>query len=134
MSDKATRLSDIVILNVDDKPESLYAKDRLLRLQGYTVANATTGKVALELAHRLHPHLILLDVHLPDMDGRDVCRRVKEDPDLASTPVILVSATLRGHVEHLEGLRWGGADGYIAEPFEGDSLESTIRKILKTVL
>jgi CheY-like chemotaxis protein len=133
MSDKATRPADIVILNVDDKPESLYAKDRLLRLAGYTVANATTGKVALDLAHRLHPQLILLDVHLPDIDGREVCRRIKEHAELKSIPVILVSATLRGHAEHLDGLRWASADGYIAEPFEPEALESTVRRVLKSL-
>ena len=131
MSANPTRPSDVIILNVDDKPESLYAKDRLLRLKGYTVANATTGKVVLDLAHRLHPDLILLDVHLPDIDGREVCRRLKEDPALQSIPVILVSATLRGHAANLEGLRWASADGYISEPFEPEALESTVRSVLK---
>ena len=131
MADKHTKPGDIVILNVDDKPESLYTKDRLLRLKGYTVANATTGKAALDLAHRLHPQLVLLDVHLPDIDGREVCRRIKEHPDLAEIPVVLVSATLKGHAENLDGLRWAGADGYIAEPFEAEVLESTIRNVLK---
>jgi CheY-like chemotaxis protein len=120
-----------VILNVDDRPESLYAKERLLRLKGYAVENATTGKSALELANRLRPALILLDVHLPDIDGREVCRRLKEDPALNSIPVILVSATLKGHVAHLEGLRWGRADGYLAEPCDPDVLESTLRNVLK---
>ena len=121
----------IVVLNVDDHPESLYAKDRVLRLKGYTVANATTGKAALDLAHRLRPNLVLLDVHLPDIDGREVCRRIKEQPGLESIPVILVSATLRGHAANLDGLRWAGADGYIAEPFEPEILESTMRSVLK---
>jgi CheY-like chemotaxis protein len=121
-----------VILNVDDRPESLYLKDRLLRRHGYTVANATSGKSALDLANRLRPALILLDVHLPDIDGREVCRRLKEDPSLNSIPVILVSATLRGHAAHLEGLRWASADGYLAEPFEPEVLESTLRSVLKT--
>ena len=131
MPRESKKISDLVILNVDDNPESLYTKDRLLRLKGFTVANATTGKAALDLAHRLHPDLILLDVHLPDIDGREVCRRVKEHPDLANIPVVLASATLRGHAEHLDGLRWAGADGYIAEPFEVEALESTIRRVLK---
>ena len=131
MSDKHAQTSEIVILNVDDKPESLYTKDRLLRLQGFTVANATTGKTALDLAHRLHPQLVLLDIHLPDIDGREVCRRIKEHPDLKGTLVILVSATLKGHAEHLDGMRWGGADAYLAEPFADGALESTLRKVLK---
>jgi two-component system sensor histidine kinase ChiS len=125
--------SRFVILNVDDRPESLYLKDRLLRESGYTVANATTGKSALDLANRLRPALILLDVHLPDIDGREVCRRLKEDPVLKAIPVILVSATLKGHAANLDGLRWASADGYIAEPFEPDALASTLRNVLKTM-
>jgi CheY-like chemotaxis protein len=131
MSNKPAARSEVVILNVDDKPESLYTKDRLLRLKGYTVANATTGKGAIDLAHHLHPQLILLDVHLPDIDGREVCRRIKDHPDLAAIPVVLVSATLRGHAEHLDGLRWADADAYLAEPFEPEALDSTIRTVLK---
>ena len=134
MSDKSTPPPELVILNVDDKPESLYAKDRLLRLAGYTVANATTGKVALDLAYRLRPQLILLDVHLPDIDGREVCRRMKEHPELKSIPVILVSATLRGHAQNLDGLRWSNADGYLGEPFEPEALESTVRRALKSAV
>jgi CheY-like chemotaxis protein len=131
MTHKHTKRPDIVILNVDDKPESLYTKDRLLRLRGFTVANATSGKAAIDLAHRLHPQLVLLDVHLPDIDGREVCRRIKEHPDLQGIPVVLVSATLKGHAEHLDGMRWAGADAYLAEPCEVEALESTIRKVLK---
>jgi CheY-like chemotaxis protein len=131
MPSKTAKPSDVVILNVDDKVESLYAKDRMLRLKGYTVANATTGKAALDLAHRLHPHLVLLDVHLPDIDGREVCRRIKEHPGLGGVIVVLVSATLKGHAENLDGLRWAGADGYLAEPFELEALDSTVRSVLK---
>ena len=131
MTDKRTPLSDVVILNVDDNPESLYTKDRVLRLKGYTVANATTGKGAIDLAHRLHPQLILLDIHLPDIDGREVCRTIKEHPQLAAIPVLLVSATLRGHAQSLDGLRWAGADGYLAEPCEPEALESAVRSVLK---
>jgi CheY-like chemotaxis protein len=123
--------ASIVILNVDDRVESLYIKDRLLRSKGYTVANATTGRVALGLAARLRPSVILLDVHLPDIDGREVCRQIKANPELASIPVILVSATLTGHAEQLDGLLWAGADGYIAEPLEIEVLESTVRNVLK---
>jgi CheY-like chemotaxis protein len=132
MSNSKPERAPVVVLNVDDRPESLYAKDRVLRLKGYTVANATTGKAALDLAHRLRPNVVLLDVHLPDIDGREVCRQLKEHPDLKNIPVILVSATLNGHAAQLEGLRWAGADGYIAEPCESDVLDSTVRSVLKS--
>ena len=123
--------ASLVVLNVDDRVESLYLKDRFLRAKGYTVANATTGKAALGLAARLLPNLMLLDVHLPDIDGREVCRQIKANPNLASILVVLVSATLTGHAAQLDGLLWAGADGYIVQPFDPESLDSTLRSLLK---
>jgi CheY-like chemotaxis protein len=121
----------LVVLNVDDNAPALYAKDRLLRLGGYTVANATTGASARDLAERLRPDVILLDIHLPDMDGRELCRQLKGDADLKHIPIVLVSATLRGHAQQLDGMRWGGADAYLEEPFEPEMLVSTLRSVLR---
>lgn len=121
-----------LILNVDDRPANLYARDRLLRLHGFTVANAETGKTALDVARQLLPNLILLDVHLPDMDGRDLCQQMKADEELGHIPVVLISSTLRGHTNQLEGVRWGNADGFIVEPVEGDTLASTLRSVLQS--
>jgi DNA-binding response OmpR family regulator len=59
-----------------------------------------------------------------------VCRRLKADAVLSSIPVILISSTLKGHADNLDGLRWGGADGYVLEPFEPGVLASTIRSVL----
>lgn len=121
-----------VVLSVEDHPATLYARDRILRQKGFTVANATTGKAALDLAERLRPDLILLDIMLPDMDGREVCRQLKENPDLAHIPVVLISASVTGHAQKLEGMLWGGADGFIVEPADAGTLESTIRKVLRS--
>ena len=119
-----------LVLNVDDRPASLYARERVLRLQGYAVVNAGTGAAAGATAHRVQPSLILLDVHLPDGDGREICREIKADASVAHIPVVLISATLKGHADNLDGLRWAGADGYVTEPFEDDSLASTLRRVL----
>ena len=119
-----------LILNVDDRPANLYARDRVLRLHGFTVANAETGKTALDVARQLLPNLILLDVHLPDVDGRDLCQQMKADEELGHIPVVLISSTLRGQVAQVEGIRWGNADGFILEPVEGDMLASTLRHVL----
>ena len=121
-----------LILNVDDRPANLYARDRLLRLHGFTVANAETGKTALDVARQLLPNLILLDVHLPDMDGRDLCQQMKADEELGHIPVVLISSTLRGHFNNLDGVRWGNADGFILEPVEGEMLASTLRSVLQS--
>jgi CheY-like chemotaxis protein len=119
-----------LVLNVDDRPASLYARERALRLQGYAVLNAGTAADAIVSAQRVRPSLILLDVHLPDGDGRDVCRQLKADAAVSDIPIVLISATLRAHADNLEGLRWGGADGYVTEPCEWDALASTLRRLI----
>ena len=120
-----------VVLSVDDHPATLYARDRILRDRGFVVANATSGKAALDLAERLRSDVILLDIRLPDIDGREVCRRLKEDPTLKEIPVVLISAAVMGHAQQLEGMLWGGADGFIAEPADPDTVESTLRKAIR---
>jgi CheY-like chemotaxis protein len=120
-----------VVLNVDDRPASLYWRERSLRMHGFTVANAATGESALTAARQLHPHLILLDVHLPDMDGRQVCRQLKQDDKTARIPVVLISATLALRGERLLDPEQYAADGYIPEPCEGDLLAETLWKVLK---
>jgi CheY-like chemotaxis protein len=117
------------ILNVDDRPASLYARDRVLRGHGFTVTNADTGHSALHVARQLQPNLILLDVHLPDIDGRDLCHQVKNDSHLAHIPVVLISATLNGAPasEVLAAVR---ADGFINEPVEPAALAGILRSVL----
>jgi CheY-like chemotaxis protein len=120
-----------VVLNVDDRPASLYWRERSLRMHGFAVKNAATGESALNAARQFHPHLILLDVHLPDIDGRDVCKRLKADQKTAAIPVVLISATLAQRGERLHDLRVYSADGYIPEPCEGAALAETLWKVLK---
>lgn len=120
-----------LILNVDDRPASLYARDRVLRRHGFNVANAETGRTALDVARQLLPNLILLDVHLPDVDGRDLCRQMKEDAELAHIPVVLISATLAGQQAQIAAMP-GAADGFILEPCEGERLASTLRNVLQS--
>jgi CheY-like chemotaxis protein len=119
-----------LILNVDDRPASLYARERMLRLKGFVVVNAQTARAAIEAAERYQPSAVLLDVHLPDGDGREICRRMKSHATLARIPVILISATLRSHSEHIDSLHWGQADGYLIEPCDPETIASTLRKVV----
>lgn len=119
-----------LILNVDDRPASLYLRDRILRQHGFSVANAGTGRSALDIARRLRPNLVLLDVHLPDIDGREVCQRLKSDAHTASIPVVLISATLAHRGESLTDLARASADGFIPEPVEPAELASAVRRVL----
>jgi CheY-like chemotaxis protein len=120
-----------LVLNVDDRPASLYVRDRILREHGFIVANADSGQKALDIARRLRPQIILLDVHLPDADGRELCQQMKQDPEFSRIPIVLISATLSGHANQLESIRWGAADGFLLEPVEPTALASTLWKVLE---
>ena len=120
-----------MILNVDDRPEQLYARDRLLRHHGFTVTNAETVAKAYDTAMRLKPNVVLLDIHLPDGDGRELCKRLKEQAATADIPVVLISSTIGGHVEQLESIRWGCADAFLKEPVEPESIVSTLWRVIR---
>ena len=122
--------SKTTILNVDDFEPGLYAKSRVLRLAGFEVYEAMTGEDTLRLAHELKPELVLLDVHLPDASGIEICRRIKTDPCINSILVIQTSATFTEVRDRVRGLE-GGADAYLTEPIEAEELIANIRAILR---
>src|SRR6185295_11767221 len=99
----------------------LYAKSRVLRIAGFDVHEAMNGEDTLRLAHELKPDLVLLDVHLPDVSGIEICRRIKTDPSINSILVIQTSATFTEVRDRVRGLE-GGADAYLTEPIEAEEL------------
>lgn len=118
-----------VILNVDDYEAGRYASSRVLRQAGFAVVEAATGADALKLALQ-RPDLIVLDVHLPDMDGFEVCRQLKRDRRTAQIPVLQMSAAYRGAGDRARGLE-GGADAYLAQPVEPRELVATVHSLLR---
>ncbi len=104
------------ILVVDDAPALPEALKDALGVHGYRVTLANNGQQALAVAAETRPHLILLDVRMPDMDGYEVCRRLKSDPHLRDIPVIFVSA-LPEAVDKLKAFQAGGVD-YLTKPFD----------------
>lgn len=112
-------LSDSVVLVVDDVPENL---DILVELLGelYEVIVATDGASALEILNQQRIDIVLLDIMMPDIDGFEVCARVKADPNLTDIPVIFVSA-MDETVDKLRGLELGGVD-YITKPFQPEEV------------
>src|SRR5919112_4222574 len=118
----------VTILLVDDTEAMRYAKARTLRRAGYDVVEAATGADALALAHQLRPPLVLLDVKLPDFDGIEVCRRLKQDmPDIL---VLQMSAAFTDSEDRARGLD-SGADTYLVEPAEPGELVATVRALLR---
>jgi PAS domain S-box-containing protein len=119
-----------LILAVDDYQPALYAYSRVLRKAQFEVREAATGGEALRIVVDERPDLVLLDVNLPDMDGFEVCRRIKSDPYTARIPVLHISASAVKHTDQVRGLE-GGADGYLTEPVSPEVLVATIRSMLR---
>jgi PAS domain S-box-containing protein len=120
----------VVVLNVDDYEPNRYARTQTLRRAGFEVHEAATGNEALRVAMSHNPAVVLLDVNLPDMDGFEVCRRLKTEPRTAMIAVLHLSATFVNPGHRALGLE-GGADGYLTEPVEPPVLIATINALLR---
>jgi PAS domain S-box-containing protein len=127
LRDITKKSAPIRILAVDDNAAALYATTRVLRSAGYEVAEAATGAAALEAAGRAD--LIVLDVNLPDIDGFEVCRRLRAKPETAHLPVLHLSATFTSSADFALGFE-AGADGYLTRPVEPLVLIATVRTLL----
>ena len=117
-----------VLLVVDDDEAKRYIMATWLRRAGYTVIEAATGREGLARAGEAE--LILLDVHLPDISGFDVCRQIKADPRTAAIPVIQVSATAVAVSDRAQGLTQG-ADAYLVDPAEPEELLAMVVAALR---
>src|ERR1700722_1012448 len=117
-----------MLLLVDDDEAKRYVIATWLRRAGHTVVEAATGQEALDLLSTVE--LVLLDVHLPDMSGYEVCRRIKNDPQTAAIPVVQVSATAIGVADRALGLTQG-ADAYLTEPTEPEELLAVVMAALR---
>lgn len=116
------------ILIVDDEPDVLKVLSLRLEKTGYEVLAARDAREALDLARRIIPDLIVLDFYLPDMNGDDVVRVMKNDDKLKHIPVILISATTISLAEKTKDC---GAVAFIIKPFEPEELVGAVRKVLR---
>lgn len=117
------------ILVVDDHPTTRYSTARTLRAAGFATEEAGTGGQALGMAAQ-GMSAVVLDVHLPDIDGFEVCRRLREDPRTASLPVIHLSATFVHDRDKVTGLN-AGADAYLVHPAEPAVLVATLQALIR---
>ena len=117
------------MLIVDDYEANISALRKLLEGQGYEVLTATNGRDALDLVHREHPDLVLLDVIMPDVSGLDVCASLKNVAETCLTPVVLVSA-LQERATRIEGLE-AGADDFLSKPVDPQELYARVRSLIK---
>ena len=113
------------LLIVDDSLANLELLVGMLQDRGFRVRPVASGERALEAAQSEPPDLVLLDINMPDMDGYEVCRRLKADATLQAVPVIFISA-MDGVIDKVKAFSAGGVD-YIAKPFHLAEVESRVR-------
>ena len=113
------REEHLKLLIVDDQPKVLRFIEIDLKLRGFEVATATSGEAALQLVKTLQPDVMLLDVVMPDMDGLEVLRRLRQ---FSQMPVIAFSAS---HGSHDDAIKVGAND-FIAKPFRTEELVKKI--------
>jgi two-component sensor histidine kinase len=118
------------ILNVNDNEAARYATTRILHRAGFKVLEASTGNEALQITREDLPPLVILDINLPDLNGVEVCRRIKTDPATSSTMVLQMSATNIAVIDRVNSLA-AGADSFLVEPVEPEELEAVSRALLR---
>jgi two-component system alkaline phosphatase synthesis response regulator PhoP len=117
------------ILLVDDEPDVLEFLSYNLKKEGYTVFKAKNGLKGLEIAEEATPHLIILDVMMPEMDGLDACRAIRAIPALKASLIVFLTA--RGEdYSQIAGFK-AGADDYITKPIKPNVLTSRIKALLR---
>jgi len=124
MNDILISSSKADILVVDDTPDNIRFLSIMLLKHGYNVRKALNGQMALTAVKTVLPDLILLDISMPRMDGYEVCKLLKEDPQTHSIPVIFISA-LDDVLDKVKAFEVGGVD-YITKPFQ---LEEVLARI-----
>ena len=116
------------VLVVDDEPNIADLVDLYLAREGYRVLKAGTGQEGLDAVRDHRPRLVVLDVGLPDIDGLEVCRRLRRTSQI---PVIFLTAR-DGEVDRVLGLELGG-DDYLTKPFSPAELVARVRAVLRRV-
>ncbi|MEI6435260.1 MAG: hybrid sensor histidine kinase/response regulator [Bacteroidota bacterium] len=129
INDNAVSQNIFKILIVDDIAANLNVLGNILKNDGYNVRPVPSGMLALQVAEKEKPDLVLLDIMMPDMDGYEVCRRFKENPNLNDVPIIFISA-LNDTNDIVTALTSGGAD-YITKPFRAEEVKARVATHLK---
>lgn len=120
------------ILIVEDDFDLAKMLEAYFSVQGYTVNTAEWGEDALRIAHETPPDLVVLDIRLPDIDGYEVCRRLRSDRRTQDIPIIFLTEK-RDRVDKLQGLELGVVD-YITKPFDIQELRLRVRNALQRAI
>ena len=117
------------ILYIEDNPQNMRLVRKMLKIGGYEMLEAANGLDGLDMVANEHPRLILIDINLPDIDGIEVTKRLKADPELRNIPVVALTANaMFGDKERFLD---AGCDGYIAKPVSKNELLTTVAEFLE---
>jgi DNA-binding response OmpR family regulator len=117
------------ILVVDDEPDALELIQYNLKAAGYEVVTASDGEEALKKARASHPALVILDVMLPEVDGLEVCKALRREPNTATIPIVMLTAKA-AEIDRVLGLELG-ADDYVTKPFSPRELVLRVKALLR---
>ena len=118
------------ILIIEDNKQNMYMLSYLLENNGYNVLKAFNGARGLHIAHEKHPEIILIDIQLPDMDGYEICIKLRHNGLPKNTTIIAVTSYAMGGDK--EKAIEAGADGYIEKPINPETFVSQMEKIHNT--
>lgn len=124
--------NSINILIVDDIPANLKVLGEILKSDGFRVRPVPSGQLALQVIEKEKPDLILLDIMMPEMDGYEVCRRIKANPVFSEIPIIFISA-LNETNDVVKALKAGGVD-YVTKPFQAEEVLARVHTHIKLYL
>lgn len=118
------------ILIVEDNIVILTMQKQIFEMEGYEIFTAQEGLDALKKVHHDQPDVVLLDVNIPGMNGFELCRQIKEDPNLSRIIVVMISAVYYSDEDAKKGMAMG-ADAYFTKPYENEVLQSKIRELIE---
>ncbi len=131
MTDAKKNLKKHLVLVVEDEEDIVRLISYHLEKEGYSVLSAGSGPEALDYVFEHHPDLVILDIMLPEMDGLEVCRRLRSSEKTASTPILILSAR-KEELDRVLGLEMG-ADDYMIKPFSVRELMARVKAMLRRV-
>jgi len=116
------------VVFVEDDPQVRKLVQAALRTTPHEVQIATNGREGLELVRRVRPHVVFTDVSMPEMDGVQLADAIRADPELATTPIVFITASVQK--EQIARYMAHGASGYLAKPFSTKALRDEIARLV----